>query len=126
MSFRTFASVSAAGLLTLSACGGGSSSSGDTVPADAGLVVTAIEGINWDQSAYTATAGSVKVAAVNASSLPHNLHFVDSTGAQLPNALDIPSRGDIAVEDVTLGAGTYTLICTIAGHTNMRATLTVG
>ncbi|TPW13769.1 MAG: hypothetical protein FD127_1816 [Acidimicrobiaceae bacterium] len=125
MRFRTIAVAGVAGILTLSACGAGSGSSSETVPADAALVVAAIEGINWDETEYATTGGSVKVAATNKSSLPHNLRLVDSTGAQLPNTFDIPSRGDVAVDTVTLAPGTYTLICTIAGHNNMRATLTV-
>jgi plastocyanin len=125
MSFRSIAVTAVAGLLTLSACGGGTGSSSNTVPADAGLVVTAIEGINWDAKTYTATAGDVKVAAVNQSSLPHNLRIVDASGAQLPAGFNIASRGDIRTQTVALKAGMYTLVCTVPGHNNMKATLTV-
>jgi uncharacterized cupredoxin-like copper-binding protein len=38
---------------------------------------------------------------------------------------DIPSRNDAVTDTVTLSAGTYTLICTIPGHANMKSTLTV-
>ena len=89
------------------------------------VTVTAIEGIAWDEKDYTATAGDVVITAVNESSLPHNLYIVDPSGARLPDVLDIPSRGDSADETVTLVAGTYTLICTIPGHNNMKSTLTV-
>lgn len=125
MSIRSLVPMSVAAVFALAACSGGSSSSDDTVPADADLVVTAIEGLAWAESDYTATSGAVVVAATNESSQPHNLRFVDSTGTQLPKRLDTPGRGDIAVDTVTLDPGTYTLICTIAGHDNMRATLTV-
>ena len=125
MSIRSLVSMSVAAVFALAGCGGGSSSSDDTVPANADLVVTAIDGLAWAESNYTATAGAVVVAATNESSQPHNLHFVDSTGTQLPKGLDTPGRGDIAVDTITLDPGTYTLICTIAGHDNMRATLTV-
>ncbi len=109
----------------LASCGGGSDSgsTGTTVPAD--VTVTAIDGIAWDAKDYTATAGEITIAAVNQSSLPHNLHIVDPSGTQLPEVFDIPSRGDAVSDTVTLTAGTYTLICTIPGHANMKSTLTV-
>lgn len=125
MTIRAFAApLVLAGALGLAACGGGSSSSGDTIPADADVVVKAVEGIKWDQSSYTATAGDVLIAAQNVSSLPHNLHIVDASGTQLPTALDLPSKGTIQAT-VKLAAGEYTLICTVPGHANMKATLTV-
>lgn len=107
----------------MSACGGGDSSS--TVPSDADVVVTAVEGIAWDKKDYTATAGEVKIAAVNNSSAPHNLHVLDSSNTDLGLKLDIPVKGREADGTLTLAAGTYTLICTIPGHANMKATLTV-
>lgn len=64
MSFlRPFAtSVFAASMISLSACGGSSSSTPEyTVPADAGLVVKAVASIRWDATEYTATAGDIKV-----------------------------------------------------------------
>ena len=113
-----------AATVVLAACGGGSSSD-STVPADTDVVVTAIEGIKWDAADYTATAGEVSFAVKNSSSLPHNLHVLDASNADLGMKLDIPTRGDIATGSLTLQAGTYTLICTIPGHANMKATLTV-
>lgn len=126
MTFRAFAApLVLAGALGLAACGGGSSASGDTIPADAGLVVKAVEGIKWEKSSYTATAGDVLIAAENTSSLPHNLHIVDAGGTQLPDVLDLPKKGEVKTETVKLAAGEYTLICTVPGHSNMKATLTV-
>jgi plastocyanin len=125
MRFRSLALASAAGLTFLSACGGGSESSSETLPADVDVVVNAVEGINWDKQEYTAAAGPVKVATTNLSSLPHNLRIVDPSGTQLPNAFDIPARNSVAIDTVSLETGTYTLICTIAGHNNMRSTLVV-
>lgn len=113
-----------AATLALAACGGGSSSD-TTIPTDTDVVVTAVEGIKWDAAAYTATAGEVSFAAKNNSSLPHNLHVLDAGNTDLGMKLDIPMRGDIATGTLTLQAGTYTLICTIPGHANMKATLTV-
>ena len=125
MRTRAFAPLLAAGALALAACGGGSSASDPTVPTDADLTITGIDGLKWDATEYTATAGEVTIAVVNSSSQPHNLHIVDATGVQLSKIWDIPSRGTIDVDTVTLQAGTYTLICTIPGHNNMKALLTV-
>jgi plastocyanin len=125
MTLRFLAPLVLAGALGLAACGGGSSSSGDTIPADADVVVKAIEGIKWDQPSYSAEAGEVTIAAENVSSLPHNLYIVAPDGTQLPNVIDLPNRGRVGTMTVTLAAGEYTLICTIPGHNNMKATLTV-
>ena len=108
----------------LGGCGGGGSGTG-SVPVDAGLIVTAIEGIRFDNSAYTAKSGDVVVAYVNESSLPHNLHFVTSAGVELPSFLEVAQNGQTDSKTVTLDPGTYSLICKIPGHSNMKATLTV-
>jgi plastocyanin len=117
--------IAVASAAVLASCGGGSDSgsTGTTIPAD--VTVIAVEGIAWDAKDYTATAGEISIAAVNESSLPHNLHIVDPSGTQLPQVWDIPSRNDAVTDTVTLSAGTYTLICTIPGHANMKSTLTV-
>ena len=125
MKTRLLAPLLLAGSVALVACGGDGGSTEATIPADAGLVVNAVEGLQWDLSEYTATAGDVVVVVENTSGQPHNLHFVAADNSQLPQVLDIPQRGSIAVDTVALAAGTYTLICTIPGHANMKATLTV-
>ncbi len=126
MKTRILVPVLLASGLGLAACGGGSSSSDATVPADADVVVRAVDGLKWDQDTYAATAGDVLIATINDSGQPHNLHISDATNTELPVALDIPSRGSVATGTYTLSAGTYTLFCTIPGHSNMRATLDVG
>ncbi len=123
MSTRVFAPLALAAAVVLASCGGGSESTGTTLPAD--VTITAVEGIAWDATDYTASAGEVTIAVANNSSLPHNLHIVDPSGTQLPDVWDIPSRGDTASDTVTLSAGVYTLICTIPGHNKMKSTLTV-
>lgn len=127
MKIRLVVPAIAAGALVLAACGGGSSDSGSTtpLPTDADVVVKAVDPLAWDKKDYSATAGDIVIAVENDSSQPHNLRIVDSSDTQLPGALDIPSRGDVDSESVSLTAGSYTLICTIPGHTNMRATLTI-
>jgi plastocyanin len=119
-----FAGLALTSTALLVGCGGGSGTS-TPPPADAGLVVHAQEGIRLDASSYTAKAGDVVVAYVNDSSLPHNLHFIDANNAELPQFLEVTQHGQTATKTVTLQAGTYTILCKIAGHTNMHATLTV-
>jgi plastocyanin len=126
MRFRLVAPALVAGALALSACGGGGgSSSSDTIPSDADVVVRAVDPLSWDKPAYTAKAGDVTIAVQNDSSQPHNLHVIAPDKSQLPIALDIPSKGDVKEGKLTLSAGTYTIICTIPGHNNMKSTLTV-
>ncbi len=116
----------------LAACGGDdddaadSTASGGTTPSEADLVVEAVPTIQWAKSAYTAPAGEIVVELKQSDpSSKHTLAIVDSEGQQLPKVLEVVSPGDTASETVTLDAGTYELICTIPGHTNMKATLTV-
>jgi len=115
------------GLAGLAACGGDDGdddASGGSVPADVGLRVGAVEGIEWDAEEYTAPAGDVTVLLDNTSSLPHNLYFVREDGTELPESLDTsPQAQD--TDTVTLEAGTYTIICKVPGHSKMKATLTV-
>lgn len=121
-----------AGALTVAVagCGGGDDAdSSSTAPdgdlADADLVVTAVEGIKWDKSEYSVAAGDVTVAVRNDSSLPHNLYVIAADGTELPTSFDIASRGKVDTGDVTLAAGSYTVICKIPGHGAMKATLNV-
>jgi plastocyanin len=127
MKIRLIVPAIAAGALVLAACGGGSGSGsgGTSAPVNADVVVRAIDPLSWDKAAYTAKAGDDVIAAVNDSTQPHNLHIVAPDKTDLPLALDIPSKGDEKTATVTLVPGTYTIICTIPGHTNMKATLTV-
>jgi plastocyanin len=127
MRFRTLAAIPLAAL-SLVACSSGGSGNGGTLPAGA-TVIKAIEGIAWDAKTYTAqpTAdGTAVIAVENDSSLPHNLHLLDSNNVDMGVALSVSSRGDLASGTPTLKAGTYKVVCTIAGHGNMKATLTVG
>jgi plastocyanin len=129
MKLRILAAVP---LLALSLVGCGSSDGGsgnggaETLPADA-VLIKASEGITWDATSYAATAvdGKVKIAIENDSSLPHNLHLLDSDNVDVGLALSVANHGDVKTVDYTLAPGTYKVICTIAGHGNMKATLTV-
>ena len=125
MKFRSLVAVPFLAL-SLVGCGSGGSGSGGTTPANA-TVITAIEGIAWDAKTYTATAanGKITLALRNNSSLPHNLHLLNGENVDQGVALDVKGRNDVHTLDYTLAAGTYKVICTIAGHGNMKATLTV-
>jgi plastocyanin len=129
MKFRTLLAVPFIAL-SIAGCGssgnGGGSGAGATLPADT-LVIKAIEGISWDAKSYAATAvgGKVNIAIEDDSSLPHNLHLLDSNNVDVGLALSVQERGDVKSDDYPLAPGTYQVICTIAGHGNMKATLTV-
>jgi plastocyanin len=107
-------------------CSSGSSGSGGTIPPTATLI-KAEESITWDAKSYTATPvnGEVTIAVKDESSLPHNLHLLDSGNNDVGIALSVEGRGDVRVSTVALKPGTYQVICTIPGHNNMKATLTV-
>jgi len=124
LSLRTiFAALIA--VFALSACGGGSSAPAETIPSDAGLIVKNVKSIRFDKSEYSATAGNVKVVTVNEDTVRHTLLIVQD-GVKLPNfKLVVAQEGAIDVGEINLAAGSYTLICDVPGHQNMKATLTV-
>jgi len=126
MSIRTASPLVVLALLGLAACGGDSSSSA-TVPANADVVVRALDGIAWDKQDYTATAtdGVITIAGVNDSSIAHNLHLKAADGTQLEASIDLPTRGDVGVADFAVTAGEYRIVCLIPGHNNMDSKLTV-
>jgi plastocyanin len=108
----------------LSACGGGSSAPAETIPSDAGLVVKNVKSIRFDASEYSATAGDIKVAFVN-DTVRHTL-LIAQDGVKVPNfKLVVAEKGALDVGNINLAAGSYTLICDVPGHQNMKATLTV-
>lgn len=118
--------VAASSLLAglLSGCGGDSPS--DAAPsADADVVVHALTKLTFDQSAYTATAGDVIIDYVNDSAIVHNLHVLDGEGNDIGSPLEVVTQGAVDQGTFTLDAGSYTLVCKIAGHGTMTATLTV-
>lgn len=119
----TFAALVA--VSALSACGGGSSAPAETIPADAGLVVKSVKSIRFDASEYSATAGEIKVAFSNEDTVRHSLLVVQD-GVKVPDfKLVVPEKGALDVGNINLAAGSYTLICDVPGHQNMKANLTV-
>lgn len=89
------------------------------------MTVHALTKLTFDQDAYTAAAGDVVIDYVNDSSIVHNLHVVDAAGNDVGSVLDVAAQGQVDQGTYPLTAGTYTLLCKIAGHGTMKATLTV-
>jgi plastocyanin len=124
---RPFAtSAFAASLISLSACGGSSSSTpAYTVPADAGLVVKAVPTIRWDANEYTATAGDIKVFLANDDNVKHILVIRQGDKVVGDLELTVTKKGTVDEGTINLDAGTYSVYCIIPGHGNMNSTLTV-
>jgi len=112
-------------LATIAACGGGSSAPTETVPAGA-LVVKAVPTLRFDAAEYgPVPAGNVTFGYVNEDSVRHTL-IIAKDDQKVPNfKLVNNKKGDVDSGPVTLDAGTYTLICDVPGHNNMKATLVV-
>ncbi len=113
----------AIGLLT--SCGGGTSAPAETLPAGA-TVVKAVTGLRFDMENYgPVKAGEVLIGYSNEDSIRHTL-ILAKDNMKVPNyKLVVAKKGDVDSGTVTLDAGTYTVICDVPGHANMRATLTV-
>ena len=121
-----FVALIATSLVGCSSSAASGSNASGTIPAGA-TVITAIDGIAWDAKSYVATSvdGKVTISAKNDSSLPHNMHLVDAESVDVGVSLTMTNRGDVDTKSFLLAPGTYQVICTIAGHGNMKATLTV-
>jgi plastocyanin len=115
-----------ASALALAACGGGSASEPkSTLPAGA-VIVDGIDGNRFDAADYSAAAGDVTISFTNKSSVNHTLLVLDSSSQQIGLTLKVAAgSGNDDVGAFPLKAGTYTLFCNIAGHENMKASLTV-
>jgi len=116
-----------ASVALLAACGGGGGTSApaETLPAGA-LVVTAVSGLRFDAETYgPVTAGSIVFGYKNDDSIRHTI-ILAKDDTKVPNfKLVVAKKGDVDSGPVTLDAGTYTIICDVPGHGNMRASLTV-
>ena len=110
--------------LALSACSS-STATPETLPATVGLEVHAVSGLKFDKAAYEATAGDIEVGYVNMDSIRHTLVVVQD-GTKVANfELKVNAKGSTDVGSVSLAAGNYVLMCTVPGHQNMKADLTV-
>ena len=119
-------SAFAASLISLSACGGSSSSTpAYTVPTDAGLVVKAVHTIRWDANEYTANAGDIKVFLANDDNVKHILVIRQGDKVVGDLELTVTKKGTVDEGTINLEAGAYSVYCIIPGHGNMNSTLTV-
>lgn len=116
-----------AATVTLGACGGGGSSTPATVPADADVVVRALDGVVWDATEYSATAtdGEVQIYGVNDSGIAHNLYIKDAGDATIGDFIDLPVRGSDEMKTWKLAPGEYRIVCLVPGHQNMDSLLVV-
>ena len=115
-----------ASVALLAACGGGGTSAPtETLPAGA-TVITAVSGLRFDAESYgPVTAGSIVFGYKNEDSIRHTL-ILAKDDTKVPNfKLVVDKKGDVDSGPVTLDAGTYTIICDVPGHSNMKATLIV-
>ncbi len=120
--------MTALAALALSACGGDDDAGGDRPPPSAspggGLVVGALDSLEFDSERYQAEAGTIEVTYENQGSLPHTF-LVEGH----EDDLELEVRGSGATDNgsITLPAGTYTVYCDVAGHqaAGMAATLVV-
>ena len=110
--------------IALSACSS-STATPETLPATVDLEVRAVSGLKFDKSAYEIAAGDIEVGYVNDDSIRHTLVVVQD-GTTIPNfELKVNAMGSTDVGTVSLAAGNYVLFCTVPGHQNMKADLTV-
>jgi len=109
----------------LAACGGSSSSEPVVIPDTVGLEVRAVSGLKFDADAYEATAGDIEVAYVNDDSIRHTLVVVEGDTKVGSFELKVNKKGDVDLGTINLPAGNYVLLCTVPGHQNMKADLTV-
>lgn len=114
-----------ASLAFLAACGSGTSAPTETLPAGA-LVVKAVPSIRFDASTYgPVPAGEVLIGYQNLDAVRHTL-ILAKDGEKVANfKLVVGQKGSVDSGTVTLEKGTYTVICDVPGHSNMKATLEV-
>ena len=122
---KRFISFSASVALLAACGGGGTSAPAETLPAGA-LVITAVSGLRFDAESYgPVAAGDIVFGYQNEDSIRHTL-IIAKGDTKVPNfKLEVDQRGSVDSGDITLDAGTYTIICDVPGHSNMKATLTV-
>ena len=110
--------------IALSACSS-STATPETLPATVDLEVRAVSGLKFDKSAYEATAGDIEVGYVNDDTIRHTLVVVEGDTKVGTLELQVNKRGDVDTGTINLPAGNYSVFCTVPGHQNMKADLTV-
>ncbi len=112
-------------VVALGACSSSSSSPAATIPADTDLEVRAVSGLQFDKTSYEVAAGENFVAYVNEDTIRHNLIVAQGDNKVSGFELVVNKNGDIDTGSITLASGSYVLLCTVPGHQNMKADLTV-
>ena len=121
----TKSSLSAVAIaIALSACSS-STATPETLPATVDFEVRAVSGLKFDKSAYEATAGDIVVGYVNEDTIQHNLIVVKDETKIADFALVVNKKNDTDSGTINLAAGNYVIMCTVPGHQNMKADLTV-
>ena len=112
-------------VVALGACSSSTSAPAETLPVDTDLEVLAVSGLKFDKTNYEVVAGDVTVGYINEDSIRHTLVVVQDGTVVSGFELKVNKNGDIDSGSVTLAAGNYVLFCTVPGHQNMKADLTV-
>ena len=120
----TKSSLVAVALVALSACSG-STATPETLPATVDLEVRAVSGLKFDKTAYEATAGDIEIGYVNDDTIRHTLIVLQGDTKVGTLELAVNQRGDTDSGTINLSAGSYSVFCTVPGHQNMKADLTV-
>lgn len=90
------------------------------------LTVRAVPGLIWEFDTYEVSAGEFTLTLEQTDPIfRHTLVIRDADGNQIDRELAVALEGDIDSMTLTLEHGTYQLYCTIPGHVNMVADLTV-
>lgn len=112
-----------ASLLTLVACGGGSTGGSDDVDvSEDALRIVGTDDLRFDPEELTAAEGTIEVALSCEPGVNHNLEIVES-GEEVAAC----QPGETTVGTIELEAGSYAFVCTVPGHSaTMRGELTVG
>ena len=110
--------------IALSACSS-STATPETLPATVDLEVRAVSGLKFDKAAYEATAGDIEIGYVNDDTIRHTLVVVEGDTKVGTLELQVNKRGDVDTGTINLPAGNYSVFCTVPGHQNMKADLTV-
>lgn len=114
-----------ASLGLLAACG--STASGPTTTFAPGtLVVKAVPSLRFDAGTYgLVKAGEVTIGYTNEDSVRHTLILAKNNEKVSNFKLVVAEKGSSDSAMVKLDKGTYSVLCDVPGHSNMKATLTV-
>ena len=123
-SFRIVLASVAVSLMALTGCSS-SNATPETIPATVDLEVRAISGLRFDKTLYEATAGDIEIAYINDDTIRHTLIVLQDDTKVGTLELAVNKRGDLDIGTINLPAGNYSVFCTVPGHQNMKADLTV-